>query len=133
MGDNIMTVMVVEDEEMLLHAIKKKLEAAGKKVISCKSAEEALALLKSEEKIPDIIWLDYYLSDMNGLEFMSRLKENPDWAGVPVVVVSNSASADKVSQMLALGVKKYLLKAESRLEDLVGVMDEIGSQPKGGG
>ena len=64
---------------------------------------------------------------------MSKLKQEPKWAGIPVVVVSNSASADKVSQMLALGVKKYLLKAESRLEDLVNVMDEIGSPQEGGG
>lgn len=128
-----MTVMVVEDEEMLLRAIERKLEKSGKKVIGCVSAEEALDFLQKGPTLPDIIWLDYYLKDMNGLEFMSRLKENPDWADLPVVVVSNSASVEKVSKMQALGVRKYLLKAESKLEDLVGLVDEIGAGPKGGG
>lgn len=128
-----MTIMVVEDEKLLLHAIQKKLEKSGKFVIPCSSADQAFEVLKSGEKLPDIIWLDYYLQDTNGLEFMSKLKQEPKWAGIPVVVVSNSASADKVSQMMALGVRKYLLKAESKLEDLVDVMDEVGSSPGGGG
>jgi len=120
-----MTVLVVEDEQMLLRAIEMKLVKAGKKVVACLSAEEAIQALKSTTEKPDIIWLDYYLKDMNGLEFMLVLKTDPNWANIPVMVVSNSATQEKVSRMLALGAKKYVLKAESRLEDLVGMLDEI--------
>lgn len=132
MNDNSLTIMVVEDEELLLRAITKKLEMVGKKVVSCTSGEQALDYLNNLPDLPDAIWLDYYLKDMNGLAFMAQLKKNPTWAGIPVMVVSNSATQDKVSQMLALGAKKYILKAESRLDDLVGVVDEIVAG-KGGG
>ena len=131
MNEDQMLVMVVEDEELLLKAIEIKLEKSGKKVIACISAGEAMTALKSKPRLPDIIWLDYYLKDMNGLQFVSMLKANPEWANIPVIVVSNSASTDKVSQMLALGVNKYYLKAESRLEDLVDMLEEITSG-KGG-
>lgn len=120
-----MLVMVVEDEQMLLKAIEMKLSKAGRQVIGCISAEEALETLKKSTQLPNIIWLDYYLKDMNGLEFMTVLKSNSEWANIPVMVVSNSATQEKVSRMLALGAKKYVLKAESRLEDLVGMLDEI--------
>jgi two-component system, chemotaxis family, chemotaxis protein CheY len=123
-----MTVLVVEDEQMLLKAIEMKLQKVGKKVVPCLSAEEALQYLKGAAEKPDVIWLDYYLKDMNGLEFMLTLKTDPSWANIPVMVVSNSATQEKVSRMLALGAKKYVLKAESRLEDLVGMLDEIVSQ-----
>jgi CheY-like chemotaxis protein len=121
-------VMVVEDEELLLKAVSTKLTKVGKKVVACSSAEQALDYLRSNQMLPDVIWLDYYLKDMNGMEFMHKLKENDNWAHIPVMVVSNSASQDKVSRMLALGVKRYILKAESRLEDLLGILEDIKGQ-----
>ena len=135
MSDNSNLVMVVEDEEVLLKAITRKLEMTGKKVISCVSGKQALDYLNNIGELPDIIWLDYYLKDMNGLEFMYTLKKNDAWSKIPVLVVSNSASADKVSKMLALGAKKYMLKAESKLDDLVnevnGIMTEKGGADVG--
>jgi CheY-like chemotaxis protein len=125
MGDTNQIVMVVEDEEMLLRAIEKKLQMVGKTVIACASGQKAIEELKNASKLPDIIWLDYYLKDMNGLEFMSYLKTEAKWADIPVMVVSNSASPEKVSNMEAMGVKKYILKAESRLDKLVGTVDEV--------
>jgi CheY-like chemotaxis protein len=125
MSDTNQIVMVVEDEEMLLRAIEKKLQMAGKTVIACSSGEGALEQLKTVNPLPDVIWLDYYLKDMNGLEFMSYLKTDPKWAEIPVMVVSNSASPEKVSNMRAMGAKKYVLKAESRLDKLVGTLEEV--------
>jgi CheY-like chemotaxis protein len=118
-------VMVVEDEDVLLKVVTKKLEITGKKVISCISGKEALDYLNNNGELPGVIWLDYYLKDMNGLEFMYELKKNQAWANIPVLVVSNSASTEKVTKMLALGAKKYRLKAESKLDDLVNEVNGI--------
>jgi CheY-like chemotaxis protein len=118
-------VMVIEDEGLLLQAIGKKLEVNGIEVVSCTSGEQALDYLKNFEQLPDCIWLDYQLKDMNGLVLMQKLKESDKWKDIPVVVVSNSASPDKVSSMLALGAKKYLLKAEHRLDEIVGEIKEF--------
>lgn len=119
MTDKKITIMVLEDETILLHAIQKKLEFSGLNVIPCTGAKEALDYLKNSEDTPDAIWLDFYLKEMNGMEFVLELKKNENWAKIPVVVVSNSASDQKVKTMLALGVKKYLLKAEYRLDDII--------------
>lgn len=120
-----MEVMVIEDEELLIYAIQKKLETAGIAPKSYKSAVDALAYLQNAEKLPDAIWLDYYLGDMNGIEFMHKLKEKDRTASIPVVVVSNSANQDKVSAMFALGVKKYFLKADHKLEEIVEEIKEL--------
>ena len=112
-------IMVVEDEELLLRAITQKLKLSGFGVISSESVKQALDYLATLPELPDAVWLDYYLKDSNGLEFMKKLRENVAWANIPVIVVSNSASPDKVSTMLALGAKKYLLKAEYKLTDLI--------------
>lgn len=117
------TVMVVEDETLLLQAITKKLKLSNIDVLSCSSGEQAIDYMSSlEEELPDAIWLDYYLKDMNGLAFMEKIKVNPKWAHIPVIVVSNSASPEKVHNMLALGVKQYLLKAEYRLDEIIQII-----------
>jgi CheY-like chemotaxis protein len=126
------SVLVIEDEELLLDAIQRKLESEGIKAISYASGKEAVQYLKTTSEIPSAIWLDYYLKDMNGLEFMQALKEDPKLANIPVLVVSNSASEPKVKSMLALGVKKYVLKAENRLDDIIATMKQFmeEEQPK---
>ena len=107
---------------MLLQAITKKLKLSGLDVLSCSSGQQALDYLTNLEVLPDVCWMDYYLKDMNGLAFMQQLKQNPAWANIPVLVVSNSASPEKVTNMLALGAKKYILKAEYRLDEIIGMI-----------
>ena len=116
------TIMIVEDEWLLLQAISKKLELNGITAISCSSGKKAIDHLNSSSELPDAIWLDYQLKDMNGIEFMEQLKKKETWAQIPVIVVSNSASPDKVHSMLALGAKRYLLKAEYRLDELIPII-----------
>ncbi len=115
-------IMVIEDEVLLLEAIVRKLRALGIETISCNSGKQALDYLQELPALPDAVWLDFYLKDMNGLEFMQEVRKNNRWAGIPVIVVSNSASLEKVQEMMALGVKEYLLKAEHRLDDIVGII-----------
>jgi CheY-like chemotaxis protein len=123
------TIMVVEDEVLLLQAITKKLKLSGMDVLSCSSGKQALDYLNSLEELPDAVWLDYYLKDMNGLAFMQELKQNPKWTNIPVLVVSNSASPEKVHTMLGLGAKKYILKAEHRLDEIIDMIKEFIQEP----
>lgn len=118
-------IMVVEDENLLLQAITKKLQLSEIDVLSCSSGQQAIDYLGNVDELPDAIWLDYYLKDMNGLAFMQEIKHNPAWEHIPVLVVSNSASPDKVSNMLGLGAKRYILKAEYRLDEIITMIREF--------
>lgn len=123
--DKKLRIMVVEDEDMLLQAITKKLANLDVDVLSCASGKQAVDYLSSLVELPDAVWLDYYLKDMTGLEFMQELKNHPDWQKIPVLVVSNSANGEKVQNMLALGASKYLLKAEHRLDEIVELIKKM--------
>lgn len=118
-------VMVIEDEVLLLQAITKKLQLNGIEVVSCRTGLQALDYLKNLPQLPDLIWLDYYLGDLDGLDLLKRIKENKKWSRIPVCVVSNSANPEKVHNMLDLGAEKYYLKAEHRLEDIIREVVEI--------
>ena len=117
-------IMVVEDESLLLEAIGKKLQREGYDVLLCTSAGQAVDYLKNmKENLPDVIWLDYFLTDMNGLEFMGLLGKNENWKRIPVIVVSNSASEQKVAALMKKGVKKHILKADYRLDEIVKIIE----------
>ncbi len=133
--DKKLKIMVIEDEDMLLQAITKKLTTLDIEVLSCASGKQAVDYLESLTELPDAIWLDYYLKDMNGLEFMVELKNHPKWERIPVLVVSNSASQDKVTHIIALGASQYVLKAEHRLDEIVVIIRDLikrGQSAQGG-
>ena len=113
------TIMIVEDETVLLQTITKKLKINGIDTISCASGEQALDYLNELVELPDLIWLDYHLQGMNGLEFMHEVKEIKNLPNIPIVIVSNSANEQQVHSMLTLGAESYVLKAKHSLQDIV--------------
>ena len=114
------TILVVEDEKPLLEAIRITLEKDDFKVITARSAKDAYSLLESPEKI-DVIWLDHYLlGKENGLDLVIKLKSQKQYKNIPVFIVSNTASADKVKSYIRLGVNKYYTKANYRLDSIIG-------------
>lgn len=121
-------VLVVEDEWLLLQAISKKLKLNDITSVPYGSGNEAINYLHNLtdlSDLPDVIWLDYQLKDMDGLEFIDKLKKNSKCAQIPIIVVSNSASEEKVHSMLALGVREYLLKAKYRLDEIISMVKKI--------
>ena len=132
----IKTILVVEVERSLLKAIKIKLEKSNFKVITSRSVDRAFSTpiknitisnveiaLKHLEELEqvDAIWLDHdLLGDEDGLDFITKFKANGSkWSKVPVFVVSNTASSELVKTYAKLGVKKYYVKAEHRLENII--------------
>lgn len=113
-------ILVVEDERPLLEAIKTKLEISGFDVVTARSVQQALNHLKDIAKV-DAIWLDHYLLGReSGLDFVAKCKEDGSLSKhVPIFVISNTASADKIQAYLKLGVNKYYVKAEKRLDAII--------------
>lgn len=114
-----LTVLVVEDEKPLQHAIQDKITKEGCSVVTARRVDQAIAYLEDVPKI-DVIWLDHYLlGEEDGLDFVVKVKESDKWKDIPIFVVSNTASADKVKTYLKLGVTEYYTKADNRLDDII--------------
>ncbi len=113
------TILVVEDELPLQQAIQLKLEKNGLGVVTARSVKQARMLLEELSKV-DVVWLDHYLiGEESGLDFVAELKNNAKWKKIPVFVVSNTASSDKVKTYLELGVNKYFTKSNYLLEQII--------------
>ena len=113
-------ILVVEDEKPLVEAIRKKLQLSGFEVVTARSVKQALNYLEDLKKI-DAIWLDHYLlGQESGLDFIAEAKkEKSKWKKIPVFVVSNTATPDKIKAYLYLGAEKYYTKADYRLDKII--------------
>ena len=114
-------ILVLEDEKPLLEAIKLKLEKTGFEVVSSRTIDQAKSYVNDLSKI-DAIWLDHYLIGKgNGLDFIAWCKEssNSRCNLVPIFVVSNTASDDKVATYMSLGAKKYYVKSNHQLDEII--------------
>lgn len=118
---NSKVILVVEDERPLAEAIKTKLVISGCDVVTARTVEQALGYLKESVKI-DAVWLDHYLlGKENGLDFVAKIKEDgSQWKEIPIFVVSNTVSPEKVQTYLRLGANKFYTKANYRLDQIIG-------------
>lgn len=123
---NKMTILVVEDEQPLSDVIRKKLELNDFEVVTARSVEQALEYL-GEIKTIKAVWLDHYLvGEQNGLDYVVRLKqEGSPWKEVPIFVISNTASPETMQSYLKLGVSKYYIKSNFRLDQIVTEVKEL--------
>lgn len=125
------TILVVEDERPLLEAIQAKLEKSNFAVVTARSVEQAMEYLV--EINIDAIWLDHYLlGKEDGLDLVAKMKGSEGkWKAIPIFVVSNTATADKVQAYIQFGINKYYIKSEKRLDAIIeDVRAEIANNQK---
>ncbi|MCK9389556.1 MAG: response regulator [Sulfuritalea sp.] len=103
--------LVIEDDDQAAELLRLQLDGAGFRVVRTATAEAALQLAAHE--CPDLVTLDIMLPGMDGWDFLKRFKRYPQYAGVPVVIVSIVADRNRG---LSLGASQVLQKPVSRKE-----------------
>jgi len=103
-------ILFIEDDpdQIFLYSTKFKLE--GCNFISAKDGEEGLKMAENEK--PNLILLDILLGDENGIDVLTKLKQNSKTKNIPVIVFTNFAKEETVKQALALGAVEYVIKAK---------------------
>jgi CheY-like chemotaxis protein len=112
-------ILLVEDEESLQNIIKHKLETEKYEVLSTNNAEEALNILHLNTDIK-FIWLDHYLLGKDtGLDLISKIKADSSLKKIPVFLVSNTASPEKIKNYMHLGIDKFYIKSDISLKEII--------------
>jgi len=79
-------VMVVDDEESMVHLLRTILEARGYEVATAAGGRQALALVHARR--PDLVLLDLMMPEMDGWEVLHELRQDPSTADIPVIIVT---------------------------------------------
>jgi two-component system, OmpR family, alkaline phosphatase synthesis response regulator PhoP len=112
-------ILIVDDEPNIVLSLEFLMQQSGFEVAVARDGEEALAQMTAFR--PDLVLLDIMLPKLNGYEVCQKLRQDPDWAGVKVVMLSAKGRELEVSKGLALGADAYVTKPFSTREliDLV--------------
>jgi CheY-like chemotaxis protein len=113
--------LVVEDEEDTRTVIRQTLERAGWSVAQAEHGRKGLARLA--ERRPDVIVLDLMMPEMNGFDFLDALRGNPEWRGIPVLVLTAMELSIEDRRRLSGEVERILQKGASAREQL---LEEVG-------
>jgi two-component system, OmpR family, KDP operon response regulator KdpE len=98
-------ILVVDDEQQILRALRVILREAGFEALPASSGEEALDLAALQR--PDAAIIDLLLPDFDGVELARRLRE---WTDMPLIVLSAVGEEDAKVRALAAGADDYVTK-----------------------
>lgn len=110
-------ILIIEDDSLLQESLIHILTTEGYEVRGSTNARVAFALM--EEDQPDLIMTDLVILGTDGFEILKKLQENPDFAKIPTVVISNLGREKDIEKAKALGARDYIVKAENSLEQIV--------------
>lgn len=117
-------ILVVEDHDLLLVAIRDVLEMEGYKVVT---AGDGLAALETMEKFtPDLIVADISMPRMDGYKFFEAVRSRPEWVPIPFIFLTARAEREDRLKGKEMGAEDYLVKPFDPPELLVVVRSRIG-------
>lgn len=102
-------ILVVDDDENLQKLIVTLLNRAGMDAVTAGTVSQAVQVLR-QPPMPDLMLLDLMLPDVNGIEFLRRIREKPAFDVLPVVILSALADPDQIREGLNTGADRYLTK-----------------------
>ncbi|PMP95540.1 MAG: response regulator [Thermodesulfobacterium geofontis] len=102
-------VLVVDDSRAIREIERKYLEELGFEVLEAENGEEALKILEKNSDIK-LILLDWYMPIMNGYEFLLKLRSNPKWSDIKVMMVTTENQQRSVIDAIMAGANEYLMK-----------------------
>lgn len=110
-------IAIVEDDQVISQMYRIKFEADGFEVETAENGRLGLELIKTMK--PDMVLLDLMMPEMNGDETLSLMRQT-DWGkNIPVIILTNMGEAEVPKEVMELGVKKVILKADMTPKQVV--------------
>ena len=111
------TIALIEDEAALAKIITEELTDAGFSVVLASDGIEGVNLVKTRK--PDLVLLDLLLPKKHGFDVLKELKNMPDTATIPVIILTLLGSDEDVSKGLELGADDYLVKSQYGINEII--------------
>ena len=101
-------ILIVDDEADLLEVLSMNLESEGFTVFTAGSGAEALASVRTDR--PDLVLLDVMLGDTSGITIAGKLKNTPETADIPIIMLTAKDSETDMVVGLSVGADDYITK-----------------------
>ncbi len=101
-------VLTTDDSITIRKIVKKAFREYNCELFEAENGVEGLAVAVKDR--PDLILLDVTMPLMTGMEMLAKLKEDPDLAKIPVIMLTAESGKANVTQAVKMGVQDYIVK-----------------------
>lgn len=104
-----MYALVVDDSRTVRKILKEMLSQAGFDVLEAQHGKAALELLQTCP-LPAVVLLDWNMPEMNGLDLVRTLRAQPQYAQLPILMVTTETELANIALALEAGANEYVMK-----------------------
>ena len=115
-------ILIADDEPNIVVSLEFLMKQKGYDVKTVGNGEDALRSIA--EFAPDLVLLDVMMPRLSGYEVCQKMRENPAWAGIRIVMLSAKGRDIEVSKGMAVGADAYVTKPFAT-RDLVAKVKEL--------
>ena len=119
-------ILILDDDPNTLEILRRWLAREGYATVSSDNGRAALEVLGKGPV--DVIVLDVMMPGMDGLQVCEKLRENPNWRSIPVVLLTAKDDIETRSRGMVLGVSEYLTKPVNKLELFARLQAQLHSR-----
>jgi CheY-like chemotaxis protein len=116
-------ILLIDDDDDDREIFREAVNSLGKGIL-CedeKNPTQALEKLRKSEVLPDIIFLDYNMPDMNGQDFIAQIKGEQRLRDIPVILYSTYSKEAAEQLLLTAGTEKFISKPYN-FDDLKSIL-----------
>lgn len=121
-------ILVLDDNADIVSLLRMVLEQRGYQVITGRNGREGVSLLGQTPVRPDVIICNLLMPLMDGITFLDTMRQQADWASIPVVMLTALSTQDYRETALEHGAAAFMSKP-FRLEDLNATLRSLGISP----
>jgi two-component system chemotaxis response regulator CheY len=104
-----MLALVVDDSRAMRMILRRIMSEQGYDVVDAADGQEALDVLEGGAR-PDVALIDWNMPNVDGLELVTRIRKNPDWRSITLMMVTTESEYDQIVRALAAGAHEYVIK-----------------------
>jgi two-component system chemotaxis response regulator CheY len=120
--------LVVDDSRAMRMILSRNLKELGFEVREAGNGIEALDVMEAESNGVSLVLADWNMPEMNGLDLLKRLRQNPELSSLVIVMVTTETDLDQMAAALEAGANEYVMKPFTK-DILVEKLELVGIHP----
>ena len=104
-----MKALIIDDSKAMRSILSRMLQGLGFEVLEASNGREGLERLQANGKV-DLALVDWNMPEMNGLEFIRKVRAEQSYDGVLLMMVTTETEMENVVRALAAGANEYVMK-----------------------
>ncbi|NLX91640.1 MAG: response regulator [Firmicutes bacterium] len=120
-----MNILTVDDIVVARKMVARAAKSLDADVFEAGNGEEALEVLKETRGAIDLIFLDWNMPKMSGIDFLAHIKKHPEYKNIPVIMTTSVNERENIIKAIQAGASQYLVKPFTSEDVIKKILEHI--------